>query len=1341
MRLLETWVEISARDTKLNMGLKTANKYARQQVSEMQRTLDSLSFKSLMPKFMDSTAANLGLIALGTSAVYAGKKLLDVAGNLQVLKISLDTVTKGHGEEWFGKLNKFALDLPVNLSATIDSFRRMTAMNLQPTVEQMQILVDASSSLGGEEALIGISRALGQIITKGKVYYEELLQLTERGIPAYDILREKLHLTGQQIANIGNISVDGRKAVDAMFEGMKERYGGQIERMKNTYVGQIQIMKNNWMDLQRIMGDIAFPNIIAQLKEFNEWIKQNKQQIAEWMGGVIESFISVSKALYACRNTIIMIVKVAAYAAIFSWLKNFIHLIGMLTASLKGLAAMQGVMGAVAFAGGGGGAIKAVQVAKYNVESAAGAMSAANAQMRYANVGAAVASMVVQNAQGAEALKASMQKAVEQEKIAASAARKAMTAKTAADVAMINASAKSEKAALQAALANTERQKSQAAKMVKIATESHAVAAANVAKASSIAGTTSTAAIGAASVGASLKAEYTVAANAAKMAGKEQVNAAKAVTAAGKGIAQATAAQTAATASLTAAQVGLRAAVMSTLTTFGIFSAVGAVIMGVMAIRKELKEIEGMSFENIEALKEQIDRRGGMQDKINEENYQYKQDTDILNKQLIAKKILRDDYYNKTEKAYQGHIQRMKEIEKRGTPIVGMGVGMNGIDDQPLLKEMAIKKRYDELRAKRWRDYTDYDRAFEPELPGYKSKVAPKYDDNLTKLKMVLPPTIKQDKEDLKATQAAALENAKALASQLREATREANQAQTDLLVNEQAKRLSAIEDWFEDAKTRYKDNGAAIVQIEKAHGLKILAVDQENMLAHAALMDSLNNDFKNQQISFIRNDYEKSMAEAEQEFIGKIRDTDLLGLDGIVALWHLKNAEKANTTKLNNEKILSDVREFQNKLKDMQAENAFSSIYSPSTTQTGAYDIENEKNRYKAETDALREQFEAQEILKDEYDRKRKQAAMIHSETLIGINHKTTTGMMDDAVSFGRAWGGVMANALQQSGNTFDNIGLAFKNMLANMALEAAATGVMAAIFNILVPGSGTAAEGFLAGFKSVFFRATGGPVEKDKPYIVGEKRAELFVPNTAGRILPKVPEILPFNAPEIPEMKAAKIAPLKVAAPEPIILKAPDIAALKVTIPEMAELKAPKLSALKVPSIPELKAPKFEALRMQRPEILQFKVPKFVAPELPELNIAKMPEIELPEIATLNVQKPEILQFKAPVIPKLELPEIPRLTSPEMAPLSVSMPSIPRLGVDVPPIPAPAYSGPSPVKINYPKQAAGNTTTVNDNSHWSISINQADAAKMTGLPDDEFAKQFKRCERDGRIKVRKTA
>jgi hypothetical protein len=36
---------------------------------------------------------------------------------------------------------------------------------------------------------------------------------------------------------------------------------------------------------------------------------------------------------------------------------------------------------------------------------------------------------------------------------------------------------------------------------------------------------------------------------------------------------------------------------------------------------------------------------------------------------------------------------------------------------------------------------------------------------------------------------------------------------------------------------------------------------------------------------------------------------------------------------------------------------------------------------------------------------------------------------------------------------------------------------------------------------------RATGGPVVAGQPYVVGEHRPELFVPNTSGRIIPEVP------------------------------------------------------------------------------------------------------------------------------------------------------------------------------------------------------------------------------------------
>lgn len=48
-----------------------------------------------------------------------------------------------------------------------------------------------------------------------------------------------------------------------------------------------------------------------------------------------------------------------------------------------------------------------------------------------------------------------------------------------------------------------------------------------------------------------------------------------------------------------------------------------------------------------------------------------------------------------------------------------------------------------------------------------------------------------------------------------------------------------------------------------------------------------------------------------------------------------------------------------------------------------------------------------------------------------------------------------------------------------------------------------------FTSVFSSLFGRASGGPVMANTPYIVGEKRPEIFVPSTAGRIVPNLDEL----------------------------------------------------------------------------------------------------------------------------------------------------------------------------------------------------------------------------------------
>ncbi|MCB5201813.1 tape measure protein [Neorhizobium sp. T786] len=65
--------------------------------------------------------------------------------------------------------------------------------------------------------------------------------------------------------------------------------------------------------------------------------------------------------------------------------------------------------------------------------------------------------------------------------------------------------------------------------------------------------------------------------------------------------------------------------------------------------------------------------------------------------------------------------------------------------------------------------------------------------------------------------------------------------------------------------------------------------------------------------------------------------------------------------------------------------------------------------------------------------------------------------------------------------------------------------------------PASGGSGGGLFGGiFNAIggLFRANGGPVRKGQPYIVGERKAELFVPDQNGRIVPQVP-----NPPKLPD------------------------------------------------------------------------------------------------------------------------------------------------------------------------------------------------------------------------------
>jgi len=112
--------------------------------------------------------------------------------------------------------------------------------------------------------------------------------------------------------------------------------------------------------------------------------------------------------------------------------------------------------------------------------------------------------------------------------------------------------------------------------------------------------------------------------------------------------------------------------------------------------------------------------------------------------------------------------------------------------------------------------------------------------------------------------------------------------------------------------------------------------------------------------------------------------------------------------------------------------------------------------------------------------------------------------------------------------------------------------------------PSTGGDKGGLLGGiFKSIggLFRATGGPVVKGQPYIVGENRPEMFVPDQNGKIVPRVPTMPQF--PDASQMRGSSGA---VSAPVSISIDATgaDAAGLARVQQEIAALKSSLPSAI---------------------------------------------------------------------------------------------------------------------------------------------------------------------------------
>lgn len=189
------------------------------------------------------------LLGLGAGVVMGVKSFIGLNSEFEKMRVTMDVMSQGHGEEWFHKLREFALKAPIDIESVTGAFRTLTTYGLTPTMSLMKSLVGVSSVLPeGGKAIEGIARALGQVQSKGRLEGQEMRQLAEWGVPAYAIAHKLMadlaSKTGQDVTKMKYTMIDAKTFLGGIQEAMENKFGLASDRIAKTWLGMTAILKN-----------------------------------------------------------------------------------------------------------------------------------------------------------------------------------------------------------------------------------------------------------------------------------------------------------------------------------------------------------------------------------------------------------------------------------------------------------------------------------------------------------------------------------------------------------------------------------------------------------------------------------------------------------------------------------------------------------------------------------------------------------------------------------------------------------------------------------------------------------------------------------------------------------------------------------------------------------------------------------------------------------------------------------------------------------------------------------------------------------------------------------------
>lgn len=243
-----------------------------------------------------------GITGLGAAGLAALGWPLSLAAEMETAQTQFTTLLKDAdaAKTLLGELQQFAASTPFQFPELADAGRKLLAFGSAAGDVQGELkrIGDISAGIG---APIGeIAEIYGKARVNGRLFADDINQLTGRGIPVIQELAKQFGVTDQEVKQLvedGAISFANLERAFIDLTSTAGQFGGGMQALSQTFGGQMSTLRDNILAAFRPFGEALLPAAKAAVgaisgivAKFSEWASANKQivlPIAAALAGVV----------------------------------------------------------------------------------------------------------------------------------------------------------------------------------------------------------------------------------------------------------------------------------------------------------------------------------------------------------------------------------------------------------------------------------------------------------------------------------------------------------------------------------------------------------------------------------------------------------------------------------------------------------------------------------------------------------------------------------------------------------------------------------------------------------------------------------------------------------------------------------------------------------------------------------------------------------------------------------------------------------------------------------------------------------------------------------------------